>query len=232
MNEYRLLNNNGLLHMKDNFCLCHMTFASVETIGSTSRARSESLCRETLGGYALSVSTIATLLFPTIPADLPFPTPGPTGTSLVKFSWSELVTSNCMPIRGGKNTAESDKTVRSGCHWLGAQPLNKVLFSVTRWRWKLLMQALFWSLRLHSQGVSNQIAGIASPQPSLSIPPACHKMLFIMSCNAGNCSRNESGRAEGVLCALSLCWPPGSVKLSRTKSNRNSIVIQSARTAQ
>ena len=38
---------------------------------------SESLCRETLCGYAISVSTIAALLFLTIPADCPPPLRAP-----------------------------------------------------------------------------------------------------------------------------------------------------------
>jgi hypothetical protein len=140
-----------------------MTFASVEAIGNISKARFESLCRETLCGYAISVSTIAALLFLTIPADCPSPLRAPQPHRL----WNWDGQSQLHPIASRFIAAITERQaiklyVRAAAD-RGTGPLYKVLFGVTRWRWKSLMQALFWSLRLHSPAFSNQIAGIASP---------------------------------------------------------------------
>lgn len=142
-----------------------MAFVSVETICNNSRAPSESWRRETLCGYAISVSTVAALLFLTIPADCPSPLRAPQTHRLWNWDGQSQLHPIACRFFAAITEQKAIKLYVPATTDGGPEPLYKVLFSVTRWGWKLRIHALFWSLRLHSQEVSNQIAGIVSPYP-------------------------------------------------------------------
>ena len=158
---------------------------------------------------------------------LPLPTPGLTGTSLVKLGWSEPVTSNWMPIRCANNTTEGDKTVRYGCHWQAHTAVVQSAIQCYALTVKAANACSILVSKATFTGVSNQIASIAS----VSIPRPRHKVRFIVSWIGGNCYRNKCGLDDGILYVVSLSWQSNSVNLSRIKGNRNSIAKHSAGTA-
>ena len=158
---------------------CDVTFISVEKIGDISEALSVFYVRR----YAVAVSTIAVLLFLSIPADCPSTHRTPQAHRLWKWDGQSQLhpISRDVSCRfvAAITQQKALKLYVSPSTGSGTEPLYKVPFSVTRWQWKLLMRALFWSLRPHSQGGLQSNCWSSFTLPILSNPPPRHKMPFL-----------------------------------------------------